>query len=164
MSYKQRWAISGQALWVPGGWGSLISRQSAHAGGRVVSPAQHLPSGDIPETNPRATVRLEGIRQWHHREMNPLPSGLWCSASNPCATANTLVGKMLTVVLATMNLIQNTHTHTHIYIYIYIYNSFYTLANTCGCRSCQCNVQIKQRSFPLASQSLDINTHLGLNT
>jgi hypothetical protein len=41
----------------------LISRQSAHEGGRVVSPDQHLPSTDIPETNPMAIARPEGIRQ-----------------------------------------------------------------------------------------------------
>jgi hypothetical protein len=77
-SYYRPW----QALRVPGGWGCQILRQSAHEGGRVVSPTNRLPlpPGSIPGTysvrgwvDPWAIVWPEGLCQW---KIPMTPSGI----------------------------------------------------------------------------------------
>ena len=65
----------GEALRVPGGWGSQISRQSAYEGGKVVSPTPQKTFLVLISVrgwvDPRAIV--EGVCQWK----NPMtPSGI----------------------------------------------------------------------------------------
>ena len=80
---KQSHYRPGQALRVPGGWGSQISRQSAHEGGKIVSPTHRPPL--LPrkyswyscllqaESAPRAIMWPEGLCQW---KIPITPSGI----------------------------------------------------------------------------------------
>ena len=72
---------SEQALRVPEGWGSHISRQSAHESGKVVSPP-HRPSlvqrkysrySFLLEAESKPIVRQEGLCQW---KIPMTPSGI----------------------------------------------------------------------------------------
>jgi hypothetical protein len=75
-------AIPVQDLRVLGGWGSQISRQSAHEVGKVVSPTHRPPPGNISGTrfwvNPRALVRPEGLYQ---RKIPLTPLGIETATS-----------------------------------------------------------------------------------
>jgi len=93
---KQSHEKPGQALRVPGGWGSQISRQSAHESGKIVSLTHRPPLSPRKYSwysfvrgwvNPEVIVLPEWLCQWNHQESNPWPSGLWRSASTKCANA-----------------------------------------------------------------------------
>jgi hypothetical protein len=96
---KQALYRPGQALRVPGGWGSQISQQQTHDSGKVVSLMHRLPlpprkyswNQFLLEANQTQGHTVAGRMPLknscdNHRELNPRPSRLQCSASTDCAT------------------------------------------------------------------------------
>jgi len=82
-------AIPGEALRVQGFWGSQISRQLAHEGGKVVSLTHRPPLPQeifLLEAGSTHGVTVAG-RNIYHRESNTRPSELERSVSTDWATA-----------------------------------------------------------------------------
>ena len=105
---------------ITGGWGSQISKQSAHKGGMVVSPTQenilgtHLCYGLSRPQAHSGKVYINEKLQWHHLGSNARPSGLKRGASTSCVTACLLLplpsGKGKPLITNLLNVMYISHT------------------------------------------------------
>jgi hypothetical protein len=142
---KQYHYRSEQALWVPEGWGSQISRQLAHEGGKVVSPVHrpHLPPGNIPGTHfcyrlsrPQGhsvagrIIPMKKI-QWHHRESNPRPSGYFTSTYVVSINNSKYICCLVVAVLLHNTLLK--HNGNYVYRLLSYYRKLYILPTQCIC-------------------------------
>ena len=105
VNVKQSYHRPGQTLRFSGGWGSQISRQSAHEGGKVVSPTYRtlLPPRkyswysfllEAESTTESYCFRKDYVNEkfeWYHRESNLRPSGLKRSVFLPVRSYFTMI-------------------------------------------------------------------------
>ena len=94
-----------------GSWGSQISRHATQECGKIVSRTHRPP---LPSrryqwyyVDPRAIVKPEELREWHHQASKPRPSGLYAVAQStapPSTLSVLLVGNIILELQTTMAL------------------------------------------------------------
>jgi hypothetical protein len=146
-----------QALRVPGSWGFQIWRQSAHEGGKVVSPTHWPPlsPGNISVlfsvrglVDPRAIVRPEGLC---HLKIPVTPSGI-----EPTTFRITWHSTVLYIILDALSINKR---YSEIYI-LTVYVTVYKLVGMYQCfgRACCLHLQVIFCVGLLSKLSVSIDT------
>ena len=140
----------GQALIVPGGWGSQIPRLQGHEGYKFVNPRHRPPfSQEIPlvlisvevRIDTRDIVRPEGLYQW---KVPVTSSGIESSTFRLIAQCLSQLHHSVTYLFGANTI--TTTGNRNVYIYIYIYVCVYVCV--CVCVSvCVCVLSIYMRNL-----------------